>query len=175
MQPTTVVVVADKTSLKRPFIFLNSLNMDRYGVSGLVQHTILGAGCLLLSVIGVCGACKEKRWYLILFAVGMAAASQTMIVKTALICKPLYEKEVVGREASFLSMMPLRKTSSANRTLLENVQASYKCCGLVEGYKDWGVSIPTSCLCEYSGRKCVRLRGNFAVGAQKNQLIYQEM
>ncbi|XP_071769967.1 tetraspanin-8-like [Centroberyx gerrardi] len=199
MQPTTVIVVADKTSLKRPFIFLNAVNMAlcffmlavtvsshryllggtkvRLSFSGLVCLYILGFGCLLLSVLGVCGACKEKRWCLILFAVGMAAASQTMIVKTALTYQPIYEAEVVDRESSLRESalkMPLHVNSLVNRTLLEHMQAYYKCCGLVEGYKDWGSSIPASCLCEYPERRCVRLRGNFTVGAQKKQLIYQE-
>lgn len=30
----------------------------------------------------------------------------------------------------------------------------FECCGLIEGYKDWGSSIPASCNCHYPG-KCV--------------------
>ncbi|XP_029902077.1 tetraspanin-8-like [Myripristis murdjan] len=194
MQPTTVIVVADKTSLKRPFIFLNGVNMalcffmlavtvsahrqalqtDKLDIYRVVQLYILGSGCLLLSVLGVCGACKENRWCLILFAVGMAAASQTLIINTALKYQPIYEKEVVNRESSFLAMMPLSENQKANRTLLDSMQAYYKCCGLVEGYKDWGSTVPASCLCKDPGRRCVRLRENFTIGAPKNQLIYQE-
>lgn len=30
----------------------------------------------------------------------------------------------------------------------------FECCGLIEGYKDWGSFIPASCNCQYPG-KCV--------------------
>ncbi|KAF7650594.1 hypothetical protein LDENG_00123290 [Lucifuga dentata] len=141
--------------------------------SGMVLMYILEISCLLFSVFGVCGACREKRWCLILFAVGMTAASQTMIVKSALSYQRVYEAEVVRKESLLLSMMPLSGISKANRTLLNGIQAHYKCCGIVGGYKDWGSAIPTSCLCEYPGR-CVRLPGISTVGAPKNQFVYQE-
>ncbi|XP_076006429.1 tetraspanin-8-like [Genypterus blacodes] len=195
MQRTAVIVVADKTSLKRPFVFLNAVNValcffmlavtvaaHQYVlqagkivsfVSGMVLMYILEISCLLLSLFGVCGACREKRWCLILFALGMTGASQTMIVKSALSYQRVYEAEVLRKESVLLSMMPLSGISKANRTLLNGIQAHYKCCGIVGGYKDWGSTIPTSCLCEYPGR-CVRLPGISTVGAPKNQFVYQE-
>ncbi|XP_034019312.1 tetraspanin-8-like [Thalassophryne amazonica] len=194
MQRHAVIVVADKTTLKRPFIFLNAVNMalcffmlamtvaghrDLLQAGKLVSSVsvlilyVLEIGCLLLSVVGVCGACKEKRWCLMLFAAGMAAASQTMIVKTALSYQHIYETGVAREEAKLLSMMPLNGASKANRTLLYGIQAHFKCCGLVEGYKDWGSSLPSSCLCEYPA-KCIRLRGSATLGAPKNQYVYQE-
>ncbi|KAM3858979.1 tetraspanin-8-like [Diretmus argenteus] len=197
MQPTAVIVVADKTSLKRPFIFFNAVNMvlcffmlsvtvaahkhilqanklGEFGFSSVLQLYLLSSGCLLLSVLGVSGALKEKRWCLTLFAAGMAAASQTMIVNTALKYQPVYEKEVINRESSFLSMMPLSE-NKVNRTQMDSMQAYFKCCGLVEGYKDWGSSIPPSCLCNNPGRRCLRLRGNITIASQKDPLIYQEV
>ncbi|XP_061618311.1 tetraspanin-8-like isoform X3 [Phyllopteryx taeniolatus] len=161
MQRNAVVVVADKTSLKRPFIFACAVNMalcffmltmtavghrDLLQAGQLVSNVsvvilyILEIACLLLSVLGVFGACTGRRWCLILFAAGMAAASQTIIVKTALSYQDIYE---------------------------------FKCCGLVEGYKDWGTAIPASCHCHSPG-KCIRLRGSATLGAPKNQYVYQE-
>lgn len=90
---------------------------------------VMEIGCLLLSVLGVFGACKGKRWCLILvknknkksyicagiylkrkyacvkmcskfvlcvcvcvqYATGMAAASQTIIIRTALSYQDVYE------------------------------------------------------------------------------------
>lgn len=79
---------------------------------------VMEIGCLLLSVLGIFGACKGKRWCLILvtvsfvcagfhwnkdhvfyallcvcvqYAAGMAAASQTIIIRTALSYQDLYE------------------------------------------------------------------------------------
>ncbi|XP_035763603.1 tetraspanin-8-like [Neolamprologus brichardi] len=161
MQRSAVVVVADKTSLKRPFIFANSVHMalcfflltmtvayhrdilqtgKMVSTVSVVMLYVIEIGCLLLSVLGVFGAFKEKRWCFILYAAGMAAASQTIIVKAALSYQDIYELE---------------------------------CCGLVEGYKDWGSSIPSSCNCQYPG-KCIRLRGSATLGAPKNHYVYQE-
>ncbi|XP_030006707.1 tetraspanin-8-like [Sphaeramia orbicularis] len=194
MQQSAVVVVADKTSLKRPFIFANAVNMalcffmltmtvawhreliqagQLVSSASVVILYILEIGCLLLSVIGVFGACRGKRWCLMLFAAGMAAASQTIIVKTALSYQEVYEKGVVREESKLLSMMPLSGTSKGNRTLLYSIQAHFKCCGLIDGYKDWGSTIPASCNCQYPG-KCIRLRGSATLGAPKNQYVYQE-
>ncbi|XP_011489347.1 tetraspanin-8 [Oryzias latipes] len=194
MQKSSVVVVADKTSLKRPFIFANAVHMalcffmlrmtvvwhrdliqNGKVVSGvsIVTMYVMEVGCLLLSVIGVFGACKGKRWCLILYAAGMAAASQTIIIRTALSYQDVYEKRVVREESKLLAMMPLSATSKANRTLLYSIQEEFECCGLVDGYKDWGSSIPPSCNCQYPG-KCIRLRGSATIGAPKNQYIYRE-
>ncbi|KAM9771787.1 tetraspanin-8-like isoform 1-T1 [Syngnathus typhle] len=194
MQRNAVVVVADKTSLKRPFIFACAVNMalcffmlimtavghrDLLQAGQLVSNVsvvilyILEIACLLLSVLGVFGACTGRRWCLILFAAGMAAASQTIIVKTALSYQDIYEKGVAREESKLLSMMPLSTTSKVNRTLLHSIQAHFKCCGVIEGYKDWGTAIPASCHCQSPG-KCIRLRGSATLGAPKNQYVYQE-
>ncbi|XP_043964578.1 tetraspanin-8-like isoform X3 [Gambusia affinis] len=202
MQKSSVVVVADKTSLKRPFIFANAVHMalcffmlrmtviwhrdliqtgkatkDRKpkmvpSISVAMMY-VIEVGCLLLSVLGVFGACKGKRWCLILYATGMAVASQTIIIRTALSYQDVYEKRVVREESKLLAMMPLTAPNKANRTLLHNIQEELECCGLIEGYKDWGASIPASCNCHYPG-KCVRLRGSATIGAPKNQYVYRE-
>ncbi|XP_047431500.1 tetraspanin-8-like isoform X2 [Mugil cephalus] len=184
MQRSAVVVVADKTSLKRPFIFVNSVHMalcffmltmaiawhrDPIQTGKIVSSVSVMA---MLSVIGVIGACRGKRWCLILYASGMAIASQTIIVRTALSYQDVYER-VAREEAKLLSMMPLSGISKANRTLLYRIQEEFECCGLIEGYKDWGASIPASCNCQYPG-KCIRLRGSATLGAPKNQYVYQE-
>ncbi|XP_056280733.1 tetraspanin-8-like [Pseudoliparis swirei] len=194
MHQSAVVVVADKMSLKRPFIFANAVHMalcffmltmtvawhrDLILTGKLVSNVsvvimyVVEIGCMLLSVLGVIGACAGKRWCLILYATGMAAASQTIIVRTALSYQDVYEKRVVREENKLLSMMPLTGISKANRTLLYSIQQEFECCGLIEGYKDWGPSIPASCNCHYPGR-CIRLRGSATLGAPKNQYVYQE-
>ncbi|XP_061922584.1 uncharacterized protein LOC133662519 isoform X2 [Entelurus aequoreus] len=165
MQRNTVVVVADKTSLKRPFIFACVVNMapcfimltmtaaahrDLLQAGQLVSNAsvvilyILETACLLLSLLGVYGAFRGKRWCLILFAAGMAAASQTIIVKTALSYQDIYETGVAREESKLLSMMPLSAPSKVNRTLLHSIQAH------------------------------IRLRGSATLGAPKNQYVYQE-
>uniref|UniRef100_A0A3B3TRI3 Uncharacterized protein n=1 Tax=Poecilia latipinna TaxID=48699 RepID=A0A3B3TRI3_9TELE len=108
---------------------------------------VIEVGCLLLSVLGVFGACKGKRWCLIL------VKKKKKILKL-LVYQDVYEKRVVREESKLLAMMPLTAPNKANRTLLHNIQEELECCGLIEGYKDWGASIPASCNCHYPG-KCV--------------------
>uniref|UniRef100_A0A3B3WN39 Uncharacterized protein n=1 Tax=Poecilia mexicana TaxID=48701 RepID=A0A3B3WN39_9TELE len=115
---------------------------------------VIEVGCLLLSVLGVFGACKGKRWCLILYAAGMAAAK-------LFVC---FQKRVVREESKLLAMMPLTAPNKANRTLLHNIQEELECCGLIEGYKDWGASIPASCNCHYPG-KCVSTPHQYPVYA----------
>nr|XP_043878269.1 tetraspanin-8-like isoform X1 [Solea senegalensis] len=191
---SAVVVVADKTTMKRPFIFANAMHMalcsfmltmtvawhrDLVQTGKLVSNVsvvlmyVIEIGCLLLSVLGVFGACKGKRWCLILYATGMAAASQTIIVRTALSYQEIYEKRVIREESKLRAMMPLTGTSKANRTLLYSIQEEFECCGLIDGYKDWGSFIPASCNCQYPG-KCIRLRGSATLGAPKNHYVYRE-
>uniref|UniRef100_A0A3B5M6K3 Uncharacterized protein n=1 Tax=Xiphophorus couchianus TaxID=32473 RepID=A0A3B5M6K3_9TELE len=110
------------------FILLNR-------IISVAMMYVIEVGCLLLSVLGVFGACKGKRWCLILSSVCL-------------------QKRVVREEAKLLAMMPLTAPNKANRTLLHNIQEELECCGLIEGYKDWGASIPASCNCHYPG-KCV--------------------
>ncbi|KAM7378166.1 hypothetical protein PAMA_013184 [Pampus argenteus] len=131
MQRSAVVLVADKTSLKMPFIFACAVNM---------------ALCFFMLTMTVAG----QRDFL--------QPGQTRVVR---------------EESKLLAMMPLTGTNKANRTLLYSIQAHFKCCGLVEGYKDWGSTLPASCHCQYPG-KCIRLRGSATLGAPKNQYVYQE-
>ncbi|XP_008313999.1 tetraspanin-8-like [Cynoglossus semilaevis] len=194
MQQSSVIVVADKTTMKRPFIMANTVHMalcfsiltmtvawhrDLVQTGKLVSNVsvvlmyVIVISCLLLSMLGVFGAWKGKRWCLILYATGMAVASQTIIVRTSLSYQDMYEKRVLREEAKLRSMMPLSGMSKANKTLLYRIQEEFECCGLIEGYKDWGPFIPTSCNCQKPG-KCIRLRGSATLGAPKNHYVYQK-
>ncbi|XP_029603130.1 uncharacterized protein LOC115188422 isoform X4 [Salmo trutta] len=103
---------------------------------GIAVLYVLEAATLVLSILGVYGAHKEKKWAVVLM-------------------EELTREEHLGR-------MPL---SGANQTDLEglyNIQTKFKCCGLVQGYQDWGTDIPLSCLCsdeDSTNFKCVA-RGN---------------
>uniref|UniRef100_A0A3B5KHQ4 Uncharacterized protein n=1 Tax=Takifugu rubripes TaxID=31033 RepID=A0A3B5KHQ4_TAKRU len=160
MQRSAVIVVADKTSLKRPFIFTNAVHMvavlaaqpdsnspqfpphqrwfscgflpQLVSVASAVIMYVMEIGCLLLSVL-------EHVFFT------RCSAS---------VCSTYHTKRVVREESKLLSMMPLTGTNKANRTLLYSIQRELECCGLIEGYKDWGASIPPSCDCHNPG-KCV--------------------
>ncbi|XP_070996827.1 tetraspanin-8-like isoform X2 [Oncorhynchus clarkii lewisi] len=124
---------------------------------GIVVLYVLEAATLVLSIFGVYGARKEKKWTVVLFSVGMSLASLYLFVECVNGYQSKHEMEELTRE-EHLAMMPL---SGANQTDLEglyNMQTNLKCCGLVQGYQDWGTDIPLSCLCsdeDSTDFKCV--------------------
>nr|XP_046192434.1 tetraspanin-8-like [Oncorhynchus gorbuscha] len=124
---------------------------------GIVVLYVLEAAILVLSIFGVYGARKEKKWVVVLFSVGMSLASLYLFVECVNGYQSKHEMEELTR-GEHLAMMPL---SGANQTDLEglyNIQTNFKCCGLVQGYQDWGTDIPISCLCsdeDSTDFKCV--------------------
>ncbi|XP_033470176.1 tetraspanin-8-like [Epinephelus lanceolatus] len=110
---------------------------------------------LVLTIIGLYGACKEKKWALIVFVVGMILSSLFMIAGEiqGLASRP---KEAEEMKKQYLNMLPLNNTSEALIDGFKDVQIELQCCGLDQGYLDWGDNIPESCLCtEESTAPCV--------------------
>uniref|UniRef100_UPI003AAD23C1 tetraspanin-8-like n=1 Tax=Centroberyx gerrardi TaxID=166262 RepID=UPI003AAD23C1 len=126
----------------------------------------LGVITLLLSIIGVYGASKEKNWALIVFTVGMALTSLTMFVE---LMKALPARNEAGEEVrrEHLVMLPLNEASESDKVGLHNLQVNLECCGLEQGYQDWGYDIPESCVCtEDTINECM--------AAPKNSSLYEE-
>ncbi|XP_064816442.1 tetraspanin-8-like isoform X2 [Oncorhynchus masou masou] len=88
---------------------------------GIVVLYVLEAATLVLSIFGVYGARKEKKWTVVLM-------------------------EELTRE-EHLAMMPLSGAKQKDIETIYNIQTNFKCCGLLQGYQDWGTDIPLSCLC----------------------------
>lgn len=101
---------------------------------------------LLLSITGVYGACKEKKWALIVFAVGLIPCTLYMfdLERRELGLKPKVAETI--REAH-LQMLPLSNASVHYIESLNHMQMEWHCCGLDQGYQDWGYNISESCLC----------------------------
>ncbi|TNN50347.1 hypothetical protein EYF80_039429 [Liparis tanakae] len=102
---------------------------------------------LMLTIIGMYGACKKKKWALIMFAIGM-------ILGTLLL------------------------TATEIRGLVQ--RPKYQCCGLQQGYLDWGYKIPESCLCtEEPTNPCVAAPRNSSlfehVIDDEPIMIYEEL
>ncbi|XP_031721683.1 tetraspanin-8-like [Anarrhichthys ocellatus] len=101
---------------------------------------------LILAIIGVYGACKEKKWALILFVVGMILGSLFLITSGILgLARRPQEAEQLNRH--YLQMLPLNNASESTIDGLKEIQIQFQCCGLDQGYLDWGYNIPQSCLC----------------------------
>ncbi|KAL0967190.1 hypothetical protein UPYG_G00248950 [Umbra pygmaea] len=116
----------------------------------------LGAGSLALSIIGVYGVRKEKKWALILFSVCMIVA----VLFLLLICigvSVLKEKVKQHFSDEYQTFIPLSNATETEIKQLDLLQHDLRCCGLINGYQDWGEKIPVSCVCSVDERnfECV--------------------
>uniref|UniRef100_A0A8C2Z3G1 Tetraspanin n=1 Tax=Cyclopterus lumpus TaxID=8103 RepID=A0A8C2Z3G1_CYCLU len=106
---------------------------------------------LILAIIGVYGACKEKKWALIMFAVGMILGTLFLIASDI---QALAQRPKVAEHLKMHYMM-LQNNASGITDDLRDVHIKFQCCGLDQGYLDWGYDIPESCLCtEESTNPC---------------------
>ncbi|CAK6949907.1 tetraspanin-8-like [Scomber scombrus] len=101
---------------------------------------------LLLSITGVYGACKEKKWALIVFAVGLIPCTLFMfdLERRELGLRPKVAENINGQ---YLKILPLSNASGHDIESLNYIQMEFHCCGLDQGYQDWGYNISESCLC----------------------------
>ncbi|XP_054480781.1 tetraspanin-8-like isoform X1 [Anoplopoma fimbria] len=113
---------------------------------GLHVMYVLSIITLILTIIGLYGACKEKKWALIMFAVGMILGSLFWITCEI---QGLAERPKVTEhlKREYLKLLPLNNASEVVTNNLKAAQIEFQCCGLDQGYLDWGYNIPESCLC----------------------------
>ncbi|GAA6234686.1 tetraspanin-8-like [Lates japonicus] len=124
-------------------------------VTGLRGMYGLSLVPLLLTIVGLFGACKMKKWALILFTVGMILISLYMFVSEsiALAMRPEVTRQL---RRQYLEVGLLANASESFTSRLSEAQTDLQCCGLDQGYVDWGYNIPETCLCtEYSTNPCV--------------------
>eukprot|EP00063_Salmo_salar_P068085 XP_014042920.1 PREDICTED: tetraspanin-8-like [Salmo salar] len=136
--------------------FHQSKEIDKM-LPGITVMYVLAAATLALSISGVYGACKEKKWAVILFSVGMSLASLYLFGACVKVYQAKHEMEELSRKED-LAMVPLSGAKQNDIEKMYYFQANFRCCGLVQGYQDWGTDIPLSCLCsdeDSTNFKCV--------------------
>ncbi|XP_056131717.1 tetraspanin-8-like isoform X2 [Lampris incognitus] len=122
---------------------------------GITQLYVFGITALLLSFLGVYGASKEKKWALTVFASGMTLIGLILFVET-MTAIPGRKEAVDLMRQEHLAMLPLSQAQDSSKAELSNIQANLDCCGVENGYEDWGYDIPESCVCsEDSTNECV--------------------
>uniref|UniRef100_A0A3Q0SHQ2 Uncharacterized protein n=1 Tax=Amphilophus citrinellus TaxID=61819 RepID=A0A3Q0SHQ2_AMPCI len=118
---------------------------------------IVAVVIIVLTLFGAFGVWKEKKWALIVFAVGMILSSLYMLATNiqGLVAQPkVLRTEDIKKQ--YLSLLPLVNATDA----LNEIQTELECCGL-EGYQDWKFNIPESCLCtKESTNPCVSVKEN---------------
>uniref|UniRef100_A0A3Q2QE98 Tetraspanin-6 n=1 Tax=Fundulus heteroclitus TaxID=8078 RepID=A0A3Q2QE98_FUNHE len=116
----------------------------------LADHAIKGfyimygfsSATLLFAIVGAFGVCKEKKWPLIVFAVGMILGCLYFIV-TEIFLLVTVKKAI---EDEYLGMLPLSNFNESDLLEFHELQREYHCCGLTS-FQDWENSIPESCEC----------------------------
>ncbi|KAJ0056864.1 hypothetical protein NL108_000651 [Boleophthalmus pectinirostris] len=101
---------------------------------------------ILLVTTGLYGVCKRKKWMLICYIVGMTLCCMLMGVLDiqGVAVRPRVVQEI---KAHYLSVIPLSNASKEDIDGINELQIDLQCCGMYEGYQDWGYNISEACLC----------------------------
>ncbi|XP_037552002.1 tetraspanin-6 [Nematolebias whitei] len=113
--------------------------------TGLVVLYVVGAGTVLIALLGASGAYREHKVSLIVFLVLMIIAALLMIragVPSAIL-RPQLEEILEDR---FRSLLPLNEAPPDVKSLADKLQLQLHCCGLFSS-DDWRNQFPDSCLC----------------------------
>uniref|UniRef100_A0A8C5M6E8 Tetraspanin n=1 Tax=Leptobrachium leishanense TaxID=445787 RepID=A0A8C5M6E8_9ANUR len=138
-----------------------ALNLSGSGILSAIDLMIaVGAIIMVLGFFGCCGAIKESKCLLILFFIGLLLILALQV--TAGILGVVYQPKIEGEVNKTLhERIPLNIQAEDFQENLETIQKESKCCGLVNGYTDWGSSVPDSCNCKNVDEitDCIRVGG----------------
>ncbi|XP_070709910.1 tetraspanin-8-like [Pempheris klunzingeri] len=136
-------------------------------LTGLRAMYVISIITLLLTIMGLYGACREKQWALIVFAVGMILGCLFMVACEiqGLAVRPQVAQEM---RKKYLEMLPLANASENFIEALSDTQMELQCCGLDQGYLDWGYNISESCLCAEEAT-------NPCVAAPRDSVLFEHM
>ncbi|KAL6459734.1 hypothetical protein MHYP_G00314930 [Metynnis hypsauchen] len=114
--------------------------------SAVIVLVVLGAVTLILAVLGAYGAQKENKNVLIAFFVFMCAG--TIVLLRMAIVMAISRPELTSVFKQELNKaVPLDEATEDIKTAMDYIQMQAKCCGLFNGYQDWGNKVPASCDC----------------------------
>ncbi|XP_054609874.1 tetraspanin-8-like isoform X2 [Dunckerocampus dactyliophorus] len=131
---------------------------------------------LLLPVVGLYGVCKEKKWMIIVFTVGVILCSLFVfyIGMGLLFVRPTMRKAI---NMYYMGIQPLSNATDADLKIMHETQKELECCGVQQGYQEWGYDVPESCLCaDNSTSACVAAPKNSSLseGTDDPVMIYEE-
>ncbi|XP_036432928.1 tetraspanin-8-like [Colossoma macropomum] len=115
-------------------------------LSAVVVLVVFGAVTFILAVLGAYGAQKENKNVLIAFFVFMCVG--TIALLRMAIVMAISRPEVTSVMKQELNKaVPLDAASEDVKNAMDYIQKQVKCCGLFNGYQDWGNQVPESCDC----------------------------
>ncbi|XP_038636781.1 tetraspanin-8-like isoform X2 [Scyliorhinus canicula] len=120
----------------------------------------VGSIVMVLGFLGCCGAMKESKCMLILFFIGLLLILVLQITAGILGALNTPQIATVVNDA-YKEYIPLNTQPDSVKKEIGEMQQEIKCCGLLNGYSDWGNSIPTSCNCTDGDQDhpCVKIAG----------------
>ncbi|XP_049617246.1 tetraspanin-8 isoform X2 [Syngnathus scovelli] len=77
----------------------------------------------------------------------------------------------------YLGMQPISNATEINMKILQKTQIEMECCGVEQGYTEWGYNISESCLCNSTWSNCVEAPTNsslFQLAEDTPVMIYKE-
>ncbi|KAL7883000.1 hypothetical protein SRHO_G00006580 [Serrasalmus rhombeus] len=114
--------------------------------SAVIVLVVFGAVTFVLAVLGAYGAQKENTNVLIAFFVFMCVG--TIVLLRIAIVMAISRPELTSViKQEFNKAVPLDEASGDIKTTMDYIQKQAKCCGLFNGYQDWGDRVPDSCDC----------------------------
>ncbi|KAM9334443.1 tetraspanin-8-like [Symphorus nematophorus] len=114
----------------------------------------IGVIIMVLGFLGCCGAIRENRCMLLLFFISLLIIF--ILLLAAGILGAVGEKKVKDwvKERLEEKFIPLADQSDSVKEELVKLQKEIKCCGVVNGPKDWGTAAPESCRCNATEPEC---------------------
>nr|XP_020483683.2 tetraspanin-8-like [Labrus bergylta] len=116
---------------------------------------VIAVVTLIFSFLGCYGTVRESRCLLILFFVGLLIVFLMLLAVVmlgAIARRPAFHEELKNEIKQ--QLLPLSEQPEDIQEDLHEVERSGFCCGLVDGYLDWGEVAPDSCTCRDATRKC---------------------
>uniref|UniRef100_A0A8C3QQ70 Tetraspanin n=1 Tax=Cyanoderma ruficeps TaxID=181631 RepID=A0A8C3QQ70_9PASS len=159
--------------------------VESSALAGVNLLIAVGAIIMILGFLGCCGAAKESRCMLMLFFIALLLILILQI--TGGILGAVYKPQV--EEAFKLtlnaSVSALQSTSEEYREYQEAFQKferEEKCCGLVDGPKDWGAKFnePSSNICKCEVEKpspdlCIQYQNRYIYKKPCGEVIVQQI
>lgn len=128
-------------------------------MSGVLFLYLIGGPTLALSILGIYGACKEKKWALIVFFTGMVLGSIGLLLISIIVSVGM-PMAIQSIEKVLYDSIPLDEARSDIQMMVNKLQPELKCCGAFNGYQDWGKHVPDSCLCSSNADRCEKMNGS---------------
>ncbi|KAL7827727.1 hypothetical protein AOLI_G00308790 [Acnodon oligacanthus] len=114
--------------------------------SAVALLLVVGAVTFVLAVLGAYGAQRENKNVLIAFFVFMCVGTIVLLRMAVVMAISRPElTSVIKQELN--KAVPLDEASGNIRSTMDYIQKQAKCCGLFNGYQDWGEQVPESCDC----------------------------